>query len=150
MCFKGTVIESVDQKMSAQFLPHKKFSVSGVITSPPDRKDYTFLPGQTVNLTWVFNDALPAVVYRGWSLSSTAGPGGHLSEIYRENNPDIRTKLYDVDVVKPATLVLRNVNQSYDGIYTFSLQVDGPGFFTRSVRVFIASKFCMSMRITFI
>ena len=46
-----------------------------------------------------------------------------------------------IDIIKPATLVLYNLNQSYDGTYQFELSLFNPfQAFISEVRVFIARK----------
>ena len=47
----------------------------------------------------------------------------------------------DFDITPPGTLVLRKVNDSYDGTYEFELGVKDHDDDTSIVRVFIASKF---------
>lgn len=44
-----------------------------------------------------------------------------LARIIHDGPSQIRTKLYEVAIEKPATLVLKNVNGSYDGTYQFTL-----------------------------
>ena len=81
------------------------------------------LPGSTVNITWSFNDALSDVVYREWRFTSSDGPfvNKRLARIVRDGQPqieDIGLSSSGVSIIKPATLLLKNVNQTYDGIYT--------------------------------
>jgi hypothetical protein len=69
---------------------------------------------------------------------STAEP---LATIISNNDPDIlKSSLSGVEIVKPGTLLLKNVNQSYNGIYQFDLAAFGPRI-SLDVKVFIAGKF---------
>ena len=49
----------------------------------------------------------------------------------------IETQKFDVDVEKPATLILKNVNSTYNGTYTFEIT---PGSHFLDVDVFIVGK----------
>ena len=60
-----------------------------------------------------------------------------LASISRDGDAQILTSLYDVAVEKPGTLVLKNVNLTYNGTYRFSL---GPGG-NYVVLVYILGKF---------
>ena len=79
---------------------------------------------------------------RSWSFKRSAGNGAELlAEIYRSGILTIYTKLYEIDIEEPATLVLKNVNASYNGTYKF---IFGSSKFDEStVDVFIASKFLL-------
>ena len=111
-----------------------------MITSPPEKTKYTFLPGRTAKITWKYDD-VTGVEYRSWTLKKYSnGPAKALASISNNETAQKRTTLYDFGIQKPATLLLRNVNQSYNGIYSFTLAVLGVPE-ARSVTVFIASKF---------
>ena len=103
----------------------------------------TFLPGSTVNITWSFSNHLSQVIYRVWYFTSSDGSfvDKRLAVIIFDGQPQIdNTGLSGVSIVKPATLLLKNVNQTYDGTYRFELSAPGGGS-TFEVVVFIASKF---------
>ena len=112
-----------------------------MITSPRDGTELTFPPGSSRNITWTFDDAKAA--YRGWSFTSSDGLGsGLLGAIISEFDPQTTTDvLPGVDIIKPGTLALSNVDQNYNGTYTFVLQVNDKPDDSSDVIVFIASKF---------
>ena len=91
-------------------------------------------------IEWSLGPSTGSIQYRSWSFtSSDSNKTEFLAEINRVGTVTISTKLYEVDVIKPATLVLKNVNESYDGKYTFTLIAGGTS--TSGVTVFIAGKF---------
>ena len=106
----------------------------------------TVLPGSTVNITWSFNDDISQVLFRAWRFTSSHGKfvGKPLASIFRDSQLQMDDSGFSgVSIVKPATLLLKNVNQTYDGIYRFDLSGPGGGGFARVV-VFVASKFLTS------
>ena len=79
---------------------------------------------------------------RLWRFTSTDGLFNtkRLARIIDDEEPRIyESGLSGVTIVKPATLILKNVNQTYNGIYQFSLAAYSGG--DSYVVVFIASKF---------
>ena len=115
----------------------------GQITSPPDGSNMTVLPGSTVNITWSFNDDVSQVSFRAWYFTSSDGRfvSNLLASIIRDSQPQIEDiGSSGVSIVKPATLLLKNVSQTYDGTYQFQLSAPGSGS-AFEVVVFIASKF---------
>jgi hypothetical protein len=111
-----------------------------VITSPPDGKKYLFLPGKTAKIKWEIDDPVSALLFRSWSYKSSEGATARsLARILDDGTTDHRTNLFDFAIERPATLVLKNVNQSYNGLYTFSYVSSGS--FVSEVVVSIASKF---------
>jgi hypothetical protein len=112
----------------------------GDITSPPDGTKYVFLPGRTAKIKWEFDDAISSLTLRYWTFTSSDGsPTESLASIFQNGSNNIRTRLFEVDIERPATLVLKNVNQSYNGVYQFALTSSRT--FTSDVTVSIASKF---------
>ena len=104
----------------------------------------TFVPGSTGRIVWSFNDKIQPGSRRTWSLvSRDGGQPLILAILDDDNNEDdltIQTNLYEVAIEKPATLVLKNVNETYNGTYQFILSpASGAG--TSNVVVFIAGKF---------
>ena len=102
----------------------------------------TVLPGSTVNITWSFNDDVSQVTARVWYFTSSDGSfvNKRLAVIIFDDDPRIfNVGLSGVSIVKPATLLLKNVNQTYDGTYRFDLSGRGGG--SSQVVVIIASKF---------
>ena len=103
----------------------------------------TVLPGSTVNITWSFNDDVSQVTTRIWYFTSSDGSfvDKRLAVIIFDDDPQIfNSGLSGVSIVKPATLLLKNVNQSYNGTYQFDLSAPG-GSGSSQVVVIIASKF---------
>ncbi|CAB4044487.1 muscle, skeletal receptor tyrosine kinase-like, partial, partial [Paramuricea clavata] len=78
-------------------------------------------------------------ISRTWCFKSSAsGKDVILGKISRAGDITIVTRLYEVEIEEPATLVLKNVNGSYNGTYVFTLLSPGPS--TYEVAVFIAEK----------
>ena len=103
----------------------------------------TVLPGSTVNIKWSFSHDVSQELLRVWYFTSSDGSIGSkvLGRIIGNQNPQIfNSGLSGVSIVKPATLLLRNVSQTYDGTYRFDLLGRG-GSESSQVVVFIASKF---------
>ena len=102
----------------------------------------TVSPGSTVNITWSFNDDVSQVSSRVWYFTSSDGSfvNERLARVIDDENPQIfNIGLSGISIVKPATLLLKNVNQTYDGTYWFDLS--GPVGGRSEVVVFIASTF---------
>ena len=80
------------------------------------------LSGSTAKIEWSLGRSTGNVFFRAWSFISNSGKKSEvLAQISGENGDVvIDTKLYEVDVIRPATLVLKNVNESYDGTYVFT------------------------------
>ena len=101
----------------------------------------TVLPGDNVTITWLFSDDVSQVSSRVWYFTSSDSSfvNKRLARIFDDENPRIfNIGLSGVSIVKPATLLLKNVNQTYDGTYRFDLS--GPVGGRSEVVVFIASK----------
>ena len=106
----------------------------------------TFLDGSTAKIKWSLDPSLStASMYRSWTfISSHDGKGETLADITRVGEIVIITKLYEVDIEKPATLVLKNVNGSYNGTYVFHLL--SPSLSSSEVHVFIAGRFSLNIQ----
>ena len=104
------------------------------------------LPGSTVNITWSFNDDVSQVISRAWYFTSGDGSlvNKRLAIISNDDEPqikDVGLSIFGVSIVKPATLVLKNANETYRGIYRFDLATAVAGNSSSQVVVLIASKF---------
>ena len=113
----------------------------GAITSPPEGTEFVFLPGSTGKLTWTFDDDVSTLFLRSWFFTRSGGSTTErLARIVDDDDPKIlQSSLSGVEIVKPATMLLKNVNQSYNGVYQF--QLDGSNLAVSiGVRVYIASK----------
>ena len=115
----------------------------GQITSPPDGTKLIFASGSTANITWSFDDKISEVSSRTWFFTNSDGSidGKRLGRIIDDEKPriDKDNGLSGVKIVKPATLILENVNQTYNGTYRFDVAAPVGG--RSEVVVFIASKF---------
>ena len=115
----------------------------GQVISPPDGTRLTFLNGSTANITWSFDDKISTVSYRAWHFTSGDGSivGKRLGRIIDNDKPEIDkdSGLLGVKIIRPASLILENVNQTYSGTYRFDLSAGVGG--KSEVVVFIASKF---------
>ena len=115
----------------------------GQITSPRDGTNMTVLPGSTVNITWSFNDDVSQVLSRAWYFTSSNSSINWklLAGIIDDGKPRIYNSGFSgVSIIKPATLILKNVNQTYDGTYRFVFSAVA-NFDRSDVVVFIAGKF---------
>ena len=110
----------------------------GQIISPPDGSELFVLNGSNVRIEWSLQDGL-TINYRSWTFKRNSSADVFLGSISRTGKIDIATKLYDVDIEKPATLVLNNVNASYEGRYEFNLITTGPTIY--SVLVIVPGEF---------
>ena len=106
----------------------------GKITCPTNATSKIFCSGSTENITWIFDDASSSLYSRNWFLN-----GQKLGLIKRHDSPQPRNKL-GIKIVKPATLTLTKVNQSHNGIYTFTIQTTATTHYSPNVTVFIAEK----------
>ncbi|XP_046858269.1 hemicentin-2-like [Xenia sp. Carnegie-2017] len=117
----------------------------GTIISPPDGQKFVFLLGSSRNITWTLNNT-GNFASRSWTFRTFDTPSLEAQPIVTitdDEEPDYRTSVLksfglDVEVFKPATLMLKKVNQSYIGVYKFS--IDAPDPFGSSVNVSIAIK----------
>ncbi len=90
---------------------------------------------------WSYDDVIHVFTRRTWSyVYSNSRTPKVLAFLDGENDLKIQPTLFEVAVEKPATLVLKNVNETYNGKYQFSLSPSN-GVTTSDVVVFIAGKF---------
>ena len=88
---------------------------------------------------WSFDDDIKSFSIRTWILTPSDGrPRVGLARIIGDGDVQLFTTSYEVAVEKPATLVLKNANLTYNGTYQFSLS---PGASPSEVVVYIAGKF---------
>ncbi len=100
----------------------------------------TLVPGSTRRIVWSFNDTIKVGSYRLWSFTPSNGIAEALASIIVNGDYMKLTNSYEVAVEKPATLVLKNVNISYNGKYKFGLHPSSGGSESEVV-VYIAGKF---------
>jgi hypothetical protein len=98
-----------------------------------------------VKIDWSYVGDISKVNVRTWFFNSSDGSRtAELTQVFkdREREPKDTSVIPEFEIKKPAALVLKNVDQSYNGMYTFSLQKQGPvPPEVSKVVVFIASKF---------
>ena len=107
---------------------------------PPSGTKMIFLNGTTARIKWSLINVTD-IEYRKWSFTSSDGKivSENLATISNDNTLVIQTRLLNVTVEPPSTLVLNNVNKTYDGTYEFALLAKPNGLV--NVVVFIAGKF---------
>ena len=111
------------------------FLCKGLVFSPSKGTSRTFTPGSTEKLVWLFEDDRKSFGYRLWSFTPSDGqPLVRLAKFNGDGKDEILATSYDVAVEKPATLVLKNVNLTYNGTYRLSL----PPYTPSDVFVYIA------------
>ena len=108
-----------------------------------------FAPGSNARIQWTFSTTKKnQLKTRTWYFTSTDGTFNEdpIAEIHGIKKPRIfNSGLTGVSVEGNATLVLKNVNQSYDGTYLFILTA-GPSTGRSPVIVIIAGKSCLSRK----
>ena len=115
----------------------------GQITSPANGTTKKYLRGSTANLTWTFDDEPSSLTSRNWFFIPDGGSkkGEKLASII---DGKIKYKngsgLLGVKIERPATLLLHNVNQSYNGKYEFTIQANDK-FHSSFVTVVITGEF---------
>ena len=101
-------------------------------------------PEGLAKVQWQFNvKDIKKVTSRYWYFTSSDGTfdDEFLAQIDGDGTPVIKSKrLAGLKIEKPATLVLKNVNQSYNGSYVFHI-VAGSGGSVSKVTVIIAGMF---------
>ena len=116
------------------------FNVGQNIKLPPEGDKLYFPKGTRVRIQWSYT-GISEVTFRTWTFTSSDGRFNkeQLFVIHKENKPDRHIQELDVDVEEPATLVLKNVNSTYNGTYSFEI---APGRYISEVDVFILGKLC--------
>ena len=107
----------------------------------------TFLPGSTAKIEWTFDDKITSDGdFRIWSFTSADGSFDSTILAYIRGNGSalIRVGFPVIAVEKPATLVLKNVDNRYDGKYKF--RVSAVTDTNSEVVVFIAGKFLLMVK----
>ena len=89
-----------------------------------------------MNLQWDFDDDIKTVTARTWRFF---GDSRVLALISLDGEPVILDRSLKFEIQKPATLILKNVNESYNGTYQFTFETDKTKDVSEAV-VEIASK----------
>ena len=104
-----------------------------------------FLPGSTVKIDWSYVGDISKVNLRAWYFkTSESSQLGELTAIFLDRDPQPKntTLIPRFEIEKPATLVLKNVDETYNGIYIFGLRNQYPlQSYLSEVVVIIASTF---------
>ena len=95
---------------------------SGQIIPPTNGTKLTFLPGTTRKIDWSVVST-SQIRLRSWSFKSTDGSRkgdltGFNGVTYDPKNLSLIPRF---EIEEPATLILQNVDDRYDGMYTFRL-----------------------------
>ena len=115
------------------------FSCEGAVFPPSNGTNVTFIPESTGKVVWSFTDTINRVSTRIWSFYPSDGQSRvDLARIIGHGDAEKFTTSYEVAIEKPATLVLKNVNLTYNGTYEFSLSPGGSA--ASVVVVYIAVK----------
>ena len=100
----------------------------------------TISSGSTARILWTFDDNIQSFTRRYWSFTPRNSTWTVLAYI-TGNGPVVPlTSLYDFEVQKPATLILKNVNETYNGAHKFAL-VPSTGLGEHEVTVFVQVNF---------
>ena len=120
-----------------------KFLCVGKVFLPDHGDTFVVLPGENVTIAWKIDPTIPVsdLKVREWQFD----PGNiELAEIINDQNVTIKPgNIFSawIDVIKPSTLVLRNVDKRFSGKYTFRIRVGATlQLHTSEVEVFVASK----------
>ena len=121
------------------------FCCLGAVFPPSNRTNLTFIPGSTEKLEWSLTDDITNFTTRTWTfIPSKRRLRVNVARIIGDGDVQLFTDSYEVAVEKPATLVLKNVDLTYDGTWEFSLS---PGASPSEVVVYIAGKFLIMCKL---
>ena len=106
------------------------------------------LPGTSARIIWTFvGDPSQAILSWFFTKRADGSPTEVIAVKFGTNDPAISIRsLPWVAIEDPATLVLRNVNDSYNGEYRFHVSVAGGGGVS-SVEFFVAGKFFYEVKL---
>ena len=116
----------------------------GQIKSPTNGTTSTFLPGTTDKIDWSYVGAISQIKLRTWFFKSRDGSRrGDLIVIFEDGELESKnlSLIPRFKIEKPATLILMNVDETYNGIYTLVLLRRGSSNTdTSEVTIYIAGK----------
>ncbi|XP_046858807.1 neural cell adhesion molecule 1-like [Xenia sp. Carnegie-2017] len=94
----------------------------GTITCPPDGQRFVFLPGSSHNITWTLNVTEDINLWLwGFTPRGSSSPQ-QIAVIFPISDiPQYSPSPLTFEVFKPGTLWLKNVNQSYNGEFSFTI-----------------------------
>ena len=92
------------------------------INPPPGGNTIISSQGSQVTISWSFDNPIYRVIFRIWSFHRYGDETEDLALIHADKSPIImNSSLPGIEVVKPATLVLKNVDLRYNGTYQFTV-----------------------------
>ena len=120
-----------------------KLCFVGQVEPPPNGNNLIFAPGSNARIAWTFHVMQgQQLSRRTWYFTSTDGTftTKTIADIDGTEDPKIlNSGLIGVTIEENATLVLKNVNRTYDGKYQFIL-VAGASTGSSTVTVTIVGK----------
>ena len=91
----------------------------GKIFLPPGGDVMIVSPGTDVEIAWTFDAPLEHVRLRWWRFFPNCDI---LATIFNDDSMEIRNNTFSgIEIKKPATLILKNVDYRYNGTYRFHL-----------------------------
>ena len=124
---------------------------SGQIKPPTNGTKLIFLPGTNGTIDWSLTVAISQIQVRTWLFNSRDGSRtGQLTRIVDDMDPGSKdiSLIPRFEIEKPATLILMNVDQTYNGMYTFTVLKKGVTTADMSeVTVYIAGKILRKVKI---
>ncbi|XP_028416919.1 neural cell adhesion molecule 1-like [Dendronephthya gigantea] len=98
-------------------------SCKGKLSPPLDGDNLVFVNGSTAKIQWSVSDGLSEEQFRYWAFSSGDGSENavELARIVDDGVVVNQNSPLDFEIEKPATLVLKNVSQNYNGEFRFIL-----------------------------
>ena len=104
-----------------------------------------------MKIDWSYLGDTSQLETRYWYFNSSDGSRtGRLARIVDDGNPggEDFSLIPRFEIDKPAALILKNVDQRYNGMYTFDLKLKSSrNILSSKVVVFIASKFCSKIKL---
>ncbi|CAB4032156.1 ---NA---, partial [Paramuricea clavata] len=113
----------------------------GQVSLPPEGNTFVVLPGENVTIVWKLDVDVALITGRSWTFlpkgidtfAAIIGDGGVVGNPQYSPGP--------FTIIKPATLILKNVTTQYNGTYNFFVSTLRGGE-NSIVTVFVAGK-CM-------
>ncbi|CAB4041646.1 ---NA---, partial [Paramuricea clavata] len=114
------------------------------VKPPSNGTKLIFLPGSTVKIDWSYVGDISKVNLRVWYFkTSESSQLGELTVLFLDRDPEPKntTLIPRFEIEKPATLVLKNVDETYNEIFIFLLRNQYPlQSYLSEVVVIIAKK----------
>ena len=97
---------------------------SGQIKPPTKGTTLTFLPGSTGKIDWSYTGSKSDIQLRIWFFNSSDGSrSGQLTAIFENRGSGTKntTFISKFNIEEPAALILVDVDETYNGMFTFIL-----------------------------